>query len=106
RFHAGTRLRDIPALLEPFGLALANQGDVNPQSLAGAISTSTHGTGLGVTGFAGTVTGLSLMGPDGSIRELSAESAPETFALARVSLGVLGGGAERELPCERTCEAI
>lgn len=99
RFHAGTRLRDIPALLEPFGLALANQGDVNPQSLAGAISTSTHGTGLGFTGFAGTVTGLSLMGPDGGVRELSAESEPEIFDLARVGLGVLGVVTEIELRC-------
>ncbi|UVI35918.1 D-arabinono-1,4-lactone oxidase [Brevibacterium spongiae] len=99
RFHAGTRLRDIPALLEPYGLALTNQGDVNPQSLAGAISTSTHGTGLGFTGFAGTVTGLTLMGPDGQVRNLSATTEPETFDLARVSLGVLGVITEVELQC-------
>lgn len=99
RFHAGTRLRDIPALLAPFGLALANQGDVNPQALAGAISTSTHGTGLGFTGFAGTLTGLSLMGPDGSVSRLSATSEPEIFDLARVSLGVLGIITEIELQC-------
>lgn len=99
RFHAGTRLRDIPALLSPYGLALANQGDVNPQSLAGAISTSTHGTGLGFTGFAGTVTGLRLMGPDGIVRELSATAEPEVFDLARVSLGVLGVLTEVELQC-------
>lgn len=99
RFHAGTRLRDIPALLAPFGLAQANQGDVNPQSLAGAISTSTHGTGLGFTGFAGTVTGLSLMGPDGTVRELSAATDTEVFDLARVSLGVLGVITEVEVQC-------
>ncbi|MGO2035382.1 MAG: D-arabinono-1,4-lactone oxidase [Brevibacterium sp.] len=99
RFHAGTRLRDIPGLLAPYGLALANQGDVNPQALAGAISTSTHGTGLDFTGFAGTVTGLSLMGPDGSVRELSATREPEVFDLARVSLGVLGVITEIELQC-------
>ncbi|WP_092105585.1 MULTISPECIES: D-arabinono-1,4-lactone oxidase [Brevibacterium] len=99
RFHAGTRLRDIPDLLAPFELALANQGDVNPQALAGAISTSTHGTGLGFTGFAGTVTGLSLMGPDGAVRRLSATSDPEVFDLARVSLGVLGIVTEIELQC-------
>ena len=99
RFAAGTRLRDIPGLLEPFGLALENQGDVNPQALAGAISTSTHGTGIGFTGFAGTVTGLSLMGPDGAVRELSAEAESEVFDLARVSLGVLGVITEVELQC-------
>ena len=99
RFHAGTRLRDIPALLAPFGLALANQGDVNPQALAGAISTSTHGTGLGFTGFAGTVTGLSLMAADGTVTDLSPTTHPEIFDLARVSLGVLGIVTEIELQC-------
>src|SRR5699024_10718523 len=58
-----------------------------------------HGTGLGFTGFAGTVTGLSLMGPDGSVAELSAELGPEVFDLARVSLGVLGVVTEVELQC-------
>ena len=99
RFHAGTRLRDIPELLAPFGLALTNQGDVNPQALAGAISTSTHGTGIGFTGFAGTVTGLSLMGTDGTAWELSETTDPEIFDLARVSLGVLGIITEIELAC-------
>lgn len=99
RFLAGTRLRDVPALLAPYGLALENQGDVNPQSVAGAISTSTHGTGLGFTGFAGTVTGLTLLGADGRTRRLSAEEDPETFDLARVSLGVLGVITEVELQC-------
>ncbi|WP_278189860.1 D-arabinono-1,4-lactone oxidase [Brevibacterium sp. ZH18] len=106
RFHAGTRLRDIPSLLAPYGLALANQGDVNPQALAGAISTSTHGTGLGFTGFAGTVTGLSIMGPDGRERELSATSEPEVFDLARVSLGVLGVVTEIELQCVPSFDLI
>nr|WP_257930127.1 MULTISPECIES: D-arabinono-1,4-lactone oxidase [unclassified Brevibacterium] len=106
RFHAGTRLRDIPALLAPFGLALANQGDVNPQALAGAISTSTHGTGLGFTGFAGTLTGLSLMGPDGTAVQLSATRDPEIFDLARVSLGVLGIVTEIELQCVSSFDLI
>nr|WP_180957462.1 D-arabinono-1,4-lactone oxidase [Brevibacterium antiquum] len=106
RFHAGTRLRDIPALLAPFGLALANQGDVNPQALAGAISTSTHGTGLGFTGFAGTVTGLSLMGPDGTVGHLSTTSEPEIFDLARVSLGVLGIVTQIELQCVPSFDLI
>ncbi|RBP67116.1 FAD-linked oxidoreductase [Brevibacterium sanguinis] len=102
RFHAGTRLRDIPTLLRPHGLALANQGDVNPQALAGAISTGTHGTGLGFTGFAGTVTALTLMGPDGAVRKLSPDGPAaerHAFDLARVSLGALGIITEIELQC-------
>lgn len=99
RLRAGTRLRDVPGLLAPYGLALANQGDVDPQSLAGAISTGTHGTGLGHTGFAGMVTGLTLLTADGTQHELSSESAPEVFDLARLSVGVLGVITEVELAC-------
>ena len=52
---AGTRLRDLPALLEPYGLALQNMGDIDAQTIAGAISTGTHGTGADFTGLAGQV---------------------------------------------------
>lgn len=99
RFLAGTRLHQIPALLQPYNLALANQGDVDPQALAGAISTGTHGTGLGYTGFAGMVTGLTLLTASGEILELSTDSHPEIFDLARLSLGVLGTILEVELEC-------
>lgn len=44
---AGTRLHEIPALLAPYGLAMENLGDIDRQSVAGAISTGTHGTGSG-----------------------------------------------------------
>ena len=66
--RAGTRLRDTPGILRPLGWALPNQGDVDPQSLAGAISTGTHGTGLGFTGFAGTVKGFKIVTADGVVR--------------------------------------
>lgn len=97
RFRAGTRLRDIPSLLAPHGLALANQGDVNPQSVAGAVSTGTHGTGLGFTGFAGMVTGVTVLGADGSLRHLSTDDAD--FAFFRLHLGLLGILTEVELQC-------
>lgn len=103
RLAAGTRLRDIPALLAPYGLALPNQGDVNPQSVAGALSTGTHGTGLAFTGFAGMVTGLTLLTADGRIRRLSRDEEPEVFDHARLSLGVLGILLEVELQC---CDAF
>ncbi|WP_293773485.1 D-arabinono-1,4-lactone oxidase [uncultured Corynebacterium sp.] len=99
RFLAGTRLRDVPALLRPFGLALANQGDVDPQSLAGAISTSTHGTGLGFTGFAGTVTGLTLVDAEGALRRYSLDEDPELLKLVVVSVGALGVVVEVEMQC-------
>lgn len=91
--RAGTRLRDVPGILRPRGLALANQGDVDPQSLAGAVSTGTHGTGLGFTGFAGMVRGFRIVGADGE--EVHAhEGAPgvagELFRLARLGMGAFG----------------
>lgn len=87
-FLAGTRLRDIPGLLRPHGLALANQGDVDPQSLAGALSTSTHGTGVGFTGFAGMVRGLRIVTADGVVHD--AGPGDPLFECGRVSIGVLG----------------
>ena len=84
----GTRIRDIAGLLAPFGLALPNMGDIDAQTIAGAISTGTHGTGLGYTGYSGIVTGLRLALPDGSVREPSDND--ETFQAARVGLGVMG----------------
>lgn len=99
RFRAGTRLRDIPTLLEPHGLSLPNQGDIDEQSIAGALSTGTHGTGLGFTGFAGLVTGLQLVTADGRVRELDQTHEPELFDHARLSLGALGVLTEIELQC-------
>ena len=87
---AGTRLRDIPALLQPHGVALANQGDVDPQAVAGAVSTGTHGTGLGFTGFAGMVRGFRMVGADGVARNYSDTENADTFHMARLSLGTFG----------------
>lgn len=92
-FRAGTRLRDVPGLLGPLGIALANQGDVDPQSIAGAVSTGTHGTGLGYTGFAGMLRGFRLVTPDG--RELNCTPdadgiGAEIYRLGRIGLGMFG----------------
>ncbi|AWB84551.1 L-gulonolactone oxidase [Corynebacterium liangguodongii] len=99
RFLAGTRLVDASRLLAPFGLALANLGDINVQSLAGAISTSTHGTGIGFTGLAGTVTGLTLIDADGASRDYSSDDDPAALQLVAVSLGALGIIVEVEVRC-------
>lgn len=97
RFRGGTRLRDIPALLEPYGLALANQGDINAQSLAGAVSTGTHGTGLQFTGFAGMVTGVTIVNASGELVDV-ADSDPN-FPFYVVHLGLLGILVEIEIQC-------
>lgn len=99
RFLAGTRLYRIPEYLQPFGLALANQGDIDHQSVAGAISTSTHGTGIAWTGFAGTVTGLKLIDAEGNIRTYSIDDDPDLLRLVTVSVGALGVIVEVEMQC-------
>lgn len=89
-FRAGTRLFDAPSLLDPYGLALANMGDIDRQSIAGAVSTATHGTGLAFTGYPGMVTGLRVALADGRIVDCSPDVEPELFEAARVGLGAIG----------------
>ena len=98
-FRAGTRLWQVPDLLEPFGLALENMGDIDRQSIAGAISTGTHGTGLKFTGFSGAVTALRLMLADGTQVRASATEHSELFQAARVGLGALGVISHVRLRC-------
>lgn len=98
-FRAGTPLAVVGKELARQGLALQNMGDIDRQTLAGAISTGTHGTGLNLTGFGGTVTSLRLVLADGSAVTVSAESDPELFHAARVGLGAFGVLTEVELQC-------
>ncbi len=98
-FGAGTRLADIPALLAPHHLAMENLGDIDRQTLAGAISTGTHGTGLGFTGIAGQVTGLRIMLADGSVVDADRNHRPDLFAAARLGLGAFGVLTEIRLRC-------
>jgi FAD-linked oxidoreductase len=78
-----------PALWER-GLSIANQGDVDPQSLAGAISTGTHGTGAELGSLSTFARAFRLMLEEGSIVECSREQEPELFEAQRLSLGLLG----------------
>ncbi|MCB1693410.1 MAG: FAD-binding protein [Pseudomonadales bacterium] len=90
RIRAGMRLGDIGEPLEAKGQAMYNLPDIDRQTLAGAISTSTHGTGLGLRSLSGYVTGLRLVTSGGDVMELSASSQPDIFNAARVSVGALG----------------
>src|SRR3546814_12748906 len=69
---------------------MMNLGDINKQALAGAVSTGTHGTGLGLGSISTQVEAMTLVMPDGSLRECSAGKDPDLFAAARVSMGALG----------------
>jgi L-gulono-1,4-lactone dehydrogenase len=94
---AGTRLSDLNTLLHSEGLALANLGDIAYQTVAGAISTSTHGTGTTLTGLAGQVTAMTLVAGDGRIVECSSRDNADVFDVGRVSVGALGVIAEYTL---------
>lgn len=98
-FAAGTPLHRIPALLAPYNLALTNMGDIDRQSIAGAISTGTHGTGLNFGGIATQVVGLTLVIGSGEVLECSAEQNAELFSAARVGLGALGIIVQVTLQC-------
>ena len=88
--RSGTTLRALNAELAGLGLALANLGDIDAQTLAGALSTGTHGTGARLGGLATQVETLELVLADGSLVTCSAAARPELFAAARIGLGALG----------------
>jgi FAD-linked oxidoreductase len=87
---AGMSLARLTQRLWGLGLSLANQGDVNPQSLAGAISTGTHGTGETLGSLSTFALGFRLVTAHGDIVECDATREPDLFQAARVSLGLLG----------------
>ena len=85
--EAGISLRELGEELRSRGLAMENQGDVDPQTLAGAISTATHGTGGGFGNLSSRVVGVRLVDGSGELRELREG---DELRAARVSLGALG----------------
>ncbi|MBF5045828.1 FAD-binding protein [Aggregicoccus sp. 17bor-14] len=87
---AGTPLHVLGRLLAAEGLAMENLGDIDRQSLAGALSTGTHGTGLGFGSLSTQVVGLTLVTAQGELVECSGQERPELFKAAAVSLGSLG----------------
>ncbi|MCW0215758.1 MAG: FAD-binding protein [Pseudonocardia sp.] len=87
---AGLTLHRLNELLWERGLALPNLGDIDAQTVAGAISTGTHGTGATHQGIAAQVRALEIVLADGSVLACSPAEHPELFSAARVGLGALG----------------
>ncbi len=87
---AGIRLHRLNAALAGVGLAMRNLGDIDRQSLAGAISTGTHGTGAALGGLATQVRGLRLVLANGSVVEADATHHRELFEASRIGLGTTG----------------
>ena len=99
RLWGGTRVSEATHLLWQEGLGLANQGDVDVQSIAGAFRTGTHGTGPAYGNMSSMVTGMRLITASGEILECSRDSQPEILRAARVSLGMLGVTSQLTLDC-------
>lgn len=87
---AGTPLKVLNAELERLGLSLHNMGDIAEQTLAGAISTGTHGTGGVAAGLSAQVAGLELVTGTGEVLRATAAENRDVLDLARVGLGALG----------------
>jgi L-gulonolactone oxidase len=96
---AGTVLADLNEDLAGLGLAMENLGDIDSQTVAGAISTGTHGTGARLRNISAQVEGLELVLADGGVRHLTAATDPELLRAARVGVGALGAIAAVTLRC-------
>ena len=88
--EAGMPLHVLNPLLASQGLAMPNLGDIDVQTISGATSTGTHGTGANLTGIAAQIAGLEIVLADGSVVNCSASERPDLFSAARVGLGALG----------------
>ena len=94
---AGTHLHEIPAILEPLGLAMENLGDIDRQTIAGAVSTGTHGTGGRFGGISTQICGVQLVDGTGTIRDIGPDD-PDLKAAA-LGLGALGVLTDVTLQC-------
>jgi len=96
---AGTRLHRIPRLLAPYGLAMENLGDIDRQSISGAISSGTHGTGARFGGLAAQVVGATMVAADGEFLRVDDDENAELLPAVALGLGALGILVDVTLQC-------
>lgn len=99
--QGGIRLKHLHPLLYAEGFAMQNLGSISEQSIAGAISTGTHGTGISYGILATQVVKLRLINGNGEVVELTKDDG-DIFRAATVSLGCMGIITQVTLQCERT----
>ena len=90
RIQAGAPISTLGVPLREAGAALLNQGDIDRQTLGGAVATGTHGTGTTLQNLSASVLHAKLILADGSVAECSAHQNPELFEVARLGLGAVG----------------
>jgi L-gulonolactone oxidase len=121
RVEAGITIHELSAGLAGHGLALENLGDIDVQSIAGAMATATHGTGRRLGNIPSQVVEVELVTGEGDVVCCSAEEDTDAWRAARVSLGALGvitavtlrcvpaftlRGVDRPAPLEETLDAL
>ncbi|MBK5233579.1 MAG: FAD-binding protein [Thermoleophilia bacterium] len=86
----GTILADLNRELDGLGLAMPNLGDIDTQTISGAISTGTHGTGAELPNISAQVVAIDLLTADGQLHHLTEEDTPKKLRAARIAIGSLG----------------
>ncbi len=87
---AGTQLRQIPELLRPYGLAMENLGDIDAQTISGATSTGTHGTGSAFRGLSAQIVAATMVTADGRLLSVSGAENAHLLPAVQLGLGALG----------------
>jgi FAD/FMN-containing dehydrogenase len=98
RFEAGIRLKHLIPRLRQDNLGLANIGSITEQSIAGAFSTGTHGTGLTLANIGTQIVAIRLVNGNGDIVTFT-EAEQDHLNAARLSLGALGIITEVTIQC-------
>lgn len=88
--QAGARLHDLAQYLRTRGFAFDNLGDVDAQSIAGATSTATHGTGLGHRSLSSSIVGMRVIDGNGELHDASTAGDADLLRVGRVGVGALG----------------
>ncbi|NJC82019.1 D-arabinono-1,4-lactone oxidase [Planosporangium mesophilum] len=97
--QAGMPLHRLNVALATHGLALPNLGDIDTQTISGALATGTHGTGGRFGCLSTFVEAIEIVTGTGEVLRCSRSSSPEVFAAAAVNLGALGIVTELTLRC-------
>ncbi|KAL5475496.1 hypothetical protein EMCRGX_G025317 [Ephydatia muelleri] len=100
--RAGTKLSDLNTILDREGLAMATMPTITDQSIAGAISTGTHGAGITAKNMASLVSKFKFVSGTGEVRTTSEDDKdPSLFRAMQVSIGMLGVITEVTLHVEK-----
>lgn len=88
--QAGAQLHDLSLYLRARGFAFENLGDIDTQTIAGATSTATHGTGVAFPNLSAGIAGMRIIDGSGGVHDASPQGDRELQRVARVGVGALG----------------